>query len=188
METTRERSLANYSEYSKLKNKIKSNLDFVAKYECKHQGEYYISTIIPKAGINYFPTDMPDHVKTEVIKGKEYFYGKEVFTGCKPGQQVNIIIVNWMTKGLEIKAQYKLYDDKNNKSGNHFYWACGKTDISYEYKGCSANCKWHRKSLSLWEKPFSVTYFGPNRHGNGFIRDWTLEFQLQMISHGMALN
>ena len=59
-----------FSQTRKLKKSLNANVDMWLKYECKYQGEFYITAVIAKEDIKYVDFDLPKELTLKYLKKK----------------------------------------------------------------------------------------------------------------------
>jgi len=159
-----------YSETSILRNKISANIDTMLTQNCKTNGLFAISAIIPEHSINYIPDIVPH--KSDVAKQSNFKYAHEV---C--GDDMYSVIVS-MNDHFDIAGGKVAI--RNNEMGIHRVVVCGQFSLKTKW----FNHGWTTDVREIFANRYNLIYLGSYR--NKDIRDYSKEFHLEMIKNAIA--
>ncbi len=109
-----------YTEKKTIKTNMSANIDFWLKYECKHQGEFYVTALIPKEGIKYLDIEYPAKMTVGYIKQV-----------CKGYKKIFIIVA-------DVPYDFTAARNRLLKDPNGYWWRimCGNVKVHTE-------CPWN---------------------------------------------
>ena len=124
-----------YYKKRELFSKINTDIDLFMKYECKWQGEFYITTIIPKKGIHYSNIKYLQDPEFNLKTFKQYCKNKKIF----------ILLFN-NDSGISFSSEKAYYSNPTIKNTFYkgYHLLCGKSQIKirtskYNYKKYNNN-------------------------------------------------
>jgi hypothetical protein len=159
-----------YSETSLLKSHLSANIDNVLTQNCKLNGLFAISAIIPQGSINYIPKAVSDIAN---VSDKADF----VQAGKLCGNDQYTVIVS-MNDHFEISGGKIAI--QNNNMGIHTVIVCGQFKLQTKW----FNHGWTTDVREIFANKYNLIYLGSYRDKD--IRDYYKEFHLEMVKNAIA--
>jgi len=165
-EQLRIKSNSTFFEINKIKNTVNANLDMWLKYECKYQGEYYITTVIPKSGIKYVNFDYPKDLNLVNIK-----------KDC--GNKKVVILITSRINSFDFHTsgsawRYKFDRSRRKSRYNHFHVLCGDVNLKLGKR----NGRYMLKSDNRFDKFIVIGTYGTDAYPE--IKDLTIDFWMEL--------
>lgn len=174
--TTKMSNVSSYAESNILHKDVNVNFDHLVTYNCKIDGKFAITTLIPRDGISYLPKQ--HHDKTfdpDVFDGK---YSTFAYANKVCGSEIYTVIMS-LNDSYEIVNAKKIVE-QSVVQGVHRLIICGSFDLKSDW----FSGKHVTETLSVFKNRYNMIYLGSYR-SNGDIRDYSQELNLEMIKNIM---
>ena len=159
-----------YSESSFLKSQVSANIDNIMTQNCKINGLFAISAIIPEGSVNYLPKDITDI--SDITKEANFVNAKKM---CGDGTYTIIVSMN---DQFETSGGREVYHKKLH--GIHKMVVCG----SFKLKSTWFNSGYRDDIREIFANKYNLIYLGSMN--NEVIEDYSKEFHLEMIKNAIS--
>lgn len=171
LEQTKISTGSTYSETSIMRNKISANIDTMVTQNCKINGLFAISAILPENSINYIPKSVSDLI--DVSDEANFVHASKA---CGNDQYSVLVSMNDEFETSGGKVVYH-----KNESGIHKLVVCGQFKLKSRW---NPQHGWSNDTREIFANKYNLIYLGSVRIKD--IRDYSREFQLEMIKNAIA--
>lgn len=171
LEQTKISAGSSYSETSIMRNKISANIDTMVTQNCKINGLFAISVMLPENSINYIPKSVSELI--DVSEEATFAYASKA---CGNDQYSVLVSMN---DDFDI-SEGRIVSQKRER-GVHKLVVCGQFKLKSSW---NPQHGWSTDIREIFANKYNLIYLGSVRTKD--IRDYSREFHLEMIKNAIA--
>lgn len=176
LSSTKISTVTSYNELNVLHKDINVNFDHLVTYNCKIDGKFAISTLMPKSGISYLPIQHHTDIFDDVIFDDKHATFAAATKAC--GSDIYSVVIS-LNNTFDISDASKIVDHSVNH-GVHKIVICGRFTVKTDWSHGA-----HVTDVtSVFKNKYNLIYIGPYMSAPD-IRDYSQEFNLEMLKNAL---